>query len=80
MSTLHLKDGFYKIELNKTIWEIPQRYQLLSPVGAGAYGQVRYVSSRCTCGNLYAMQYVHIITDNTPILQSAYPFLTEIKQ
>ncbi|VDI11664.1 p38 MAP kinase [Mytilus galloprovincialis] len=40
MSTLHLKDGFYKIELNKTIWEIPQRYQLLSPVGAGAYGQV----------------------------------------
>ncbi|XP_063438891.1 mitogen-activated protein kinase 14-like isoform X1 [Mytilus trossulus] len=40
MSTLHLKDGFYKIELNKTIWEVPQRYQLLSPVGAGAYGQV----------------------------------------
>lgn len=40
MSAPQIKDGFYKIELNKTIWEVPQRYQLLSPVGAGAYGQV----------------------------------------
>ena len=35
-----LKDGFYKVELNRTHWEIPERYQMLSPVGAGAYGQV----------------------------------------
>jgi len=40
MSAPQIKDGFYKIELNKAIWEVPQRYQLLSPIGAGAYGQV----------------------------------------
>ncbi|KAJ8378225.1 hypothetical protein AAFF_G00245130 [Aldrovandia affinis] len=27
-------------ELNKTIWEVPERYQTLSPVGSGAYGSV----------------------------------------
>lgn len=36
----NLKDGFYRVELNKTVWEVPSRYQLLSPVGSGAYGQV----------------------------------------
>jgi len=35
-----LKEGFYRVELNKTVWEVPDRYQLLSPVGSGAYGQV----------------------------------------
>lgn len=35
-----LKDGFYRAELNKTVWEVPSRYQCLSPVGSGAYGQV----------------------------------------
>ena len=34
------KQGFYRIELNKTVWEVPERYQNLSPVGSGAYGQV----------------------------------------
>lgn len=36
----HLKPEFYRTELNKTEWEVPQRYQMLSPVGSGAYGQV----------------------------------------
>ncbi|KAG5890978.1 hypothetical protein JTB14_037964 [Gonioctena quinquepunctata] len=31
---------FYKVEVNKTAWEIPKRYQTLSAVGSGAYGQV----------------------------------------
>lgn len=35
-----MKTGFVKIELNKTLWEVPERYQQLSPVGSGAYGQV----------------------------------------
>lgn len=34
---------FYRQELNKTIWEVPERYQDLSPVGSGAYGSVWYV-------------------------------------
>ncbi|RXN23178.1 mitogen-activated kinase 14A isoform X1 [Labeo rohita] len=31
---------FYRQEVNKTIWEVPVRYQNLSPVGSGAYGSV----------------------------------------
>jgi len=35
-----MRDNFVQIELNKTTWDIPERYQNLSAVGAGAYGQV----------------------------------------
>jgi p38 MAP kinase len=31
---------FYRVEINKTEWELPDRYQMLSPIGSGAYGQV----------------------------------------
>ncbi|XP_039971944.1 mitogen-activated protein kinase 14B isoform X1 [Xiphias gladius] len=31
---------FYRQELNKTVWEVPERYKNLSPVGSGAYGSV----------------------------------------
>ncbi|XP_048355199.1 mitogen-activated protein kinase 11 isoform X2 [Sphaerodactylus townsendi] len=34
------RGGFYKQDLNKTVWEVPQRYQRLTPVGSGAYGSV----------------------------------------
>ena len=32
--------GFYRIEINKTVYEVPIRYQELSPIGTGAYGTV----------------------------------------
>uniref|UniRef100_A0A8C1ATJ2 mitogen-activated protein kinase n=3 Tax=Cyprinus carpio TaxID=7962 RepID=A0A8C1ATJ2_CYPCA len=32
------RPGFYRQELNKTVWEVPERYQNLTPVGSGAYG------------------------------------------
>lgn len=35
-----MKDGFYKVELISTVWEVPERYQDLNPVGSGAFGQV----------------------------------------
>uniref|UniRef100_A0A8C2A6B2 mitogen-activated protein kinase n=1 Tax=Cyprinus carpio TaxID=7962 RepID=A0A8C2A6B2_CYPCA len=35
-----LSPGFYRQELNKTVWEVPERYQNLTPVGSGAYGSV----------------------------------------
>lgn len=35
--------GFHKVEVNKTVWEVPERYQNLTAVGSGAYGQVWYV-------------------------------------
>lgn len=31
---------FYKVEINKTEWEVPERYQMLVQIGSGAYGQV----------------------------------------
>jgi len=33
-------NSFYTLEINKTEWQVPQRYQMLTPVGSGAYGQV----------------------------------------
>ncbi|RWS14987.1 mitogen-activated protein kinase 14-like isoform X4 [Dinothrombium tinctorium] len=35
-----MRSGFYRTELNRTVWEIPEKYQNLVPVGSGAYGQV----------------------------------------
>ncbi|KAG7269671.1 hypothetical protein CRUP_019060 [Coryphaenoides rupestris] len=32
--------GFYRQELNKMVWEVPERYQNLTPVGSGAFGSV----------------------------------------
>jgi p38 MAP kinase len=34
------KPGFHRTELNKTVWEMPERYTKLIAVGSGAYGQV----------------------------------------
>uniref|UniRef100_A0A8C6WPN4 mitogen-activated protein kinase n=1 Tax=Neogobius melanostomus TaxID=47308 RepID=A0A8C6WPN4_9GOBI len=34
------RPNFYRQDVNKTIWEVPERYQSLSPVGSGAYGSV----------------------------------------
>ncbi|TWW64472.1 Mitogen-activated protein kinase 11, partial [Takifugu flavidus] len=38
--TMSARSGFYRQELNKTVWEVPERYQNLTPVGSGAYGSV----------------------------------------
>ena len=35
-----IKEGFYRVELINTVWEVPNRYQDLMPVGTGAFGQV----------------------------------------
>lgn len=32
--------SFYKKVIHNTEWEVPERYQKLTPVGSGAYGQV----------------------------------------
>lgn len=37
-----MKNGFVRVELNKTVWEVPDVYSALQPVGSGAYGQVWY--------------------------------------
>uniref|UniRef100_A0A8C5S6Q5 mitogen-activated protein kinase n=1 Tax=Laticauda laticaudata TaxID=8630 RepID=A0A8C5S6Q5_LATLA len=34
------RKGFFRQEVNKTIWELPRRYTAIIPVGSGAYGSV----------------------------------------
>lgn len=36
--------GFHRQEVNKTIWEVPERYRDLKQVGTGAYGTVWWVT------------------------------------
>uniref|UniRef100_A0A673L6Q6 mitogen-activated protein kinase n=1 Tax=Sinocyclocheilus rhinocerous TaxID=307959 RepID=A0A673L6Q6_9TELE len=35
-----LKARFYRLEIQKTTWDVPDRYTSLKPVGSGAYGTV----------------------------------------
>uniref|UniRef100_A0A8D3C8R7 mitogen-activated protein kinase n=1 Tax=Scophthalmus maximus TaxID=52904 RepID=A0A8D3C8R7_SCOMX len=37
---LSLRPGYYRQEVNKTSWEVPDRYRDLKQVGTGAYGTV----------------------------------------
>ena len=39
-SMTDLPAGYYRTELNRTVWEVPEKYTDLSPIGTGAYGQV----------------------------------------
>lgn len=38
--TQRSRPGYYRQDVNKTIWEVPERYKDLRPVGTGAYGTV----------------------------------------
>lgn len=35
-----LPTGYHREELNRCVWEVPQRYTDLNTIGTGAYGQV----------------------------------------
>lgn len=35
-----LREGYQRVELYKTVWEVPSYYTDLSPIGTGAYGTV----------------------------------------
>ncbi|KAI2649893.1 Mitogen-activated protein kinase 14A [Labeo rohita] len=35
-----LRAGFHRLEIQKTTWDVPDRYASLKPVGSGAYGTV----------------------------------------
>uniref|UniRef100_A0A8B9GXB8 mitogen-activated protein kinase n=1 Tax=Astyanax mexicanus TaxID=7994 RepID=A0A8B9GXB8_ASTMX len=38
--SLRIRAGFYRQEVNKTVWDVPERYRDLIQVGTGAYGTV----------------------------------------
>ncbi|XP_076008602.1 mitogen-activated protein kinase 12b isoform X1 [Genypterus blacodes] len=37
---LRSRTGFYRQEVNRTVWEVPERYRDLKQIGTGAYGTV----------------------------------------
>ncbi|CAF88447.1 unnamed protein product, partial [Tetraodon nigroviridis] len=37
---LRPRTGFYRQEVNRTVWEVPERYRDLKQIGTGAYGTV----------------------------------------
>eukprot|EP00092_Neocalanus_flemingeri_P014694 GFUD01015856.1.p1 GENE.GFUD01015856.1~~GFUD01015856.1.p1 ORF type:complete len:364 (-),score=89.66 GFUD01015856.1:313-1404(-) len=45
-----MKKGFHTVELNKTKWEVPDRYVNLVGIGSGAYGQVCSADDTSTRG------------------------------
>ena len=47
-----LPKGFYREELNRSVWEVPERYKDLNAIGTGAYGQVWY-------GNFFVFKNYH---------------------
>ncbi|MFH4979896.1 hypothetical protein AB6A40_006605 [Gnathostoma spinigerum] len=44
----NIKPGYYSVELNKTVWIVPEYYQNLTTVGTGAYGTVCAADCRLT--------------------------------
>ncbi|XP_051518277.1 STKc_p38 domain-containing protein isoform X1 [Myxocyprinus asiaticus] len=43
-----LKAGFHRLEIQNTIWDVPDRYTSLKPVGSGAYGTVCFATDHKT--------------------------------
>nr|ALM23443.1 mitogen-activated protein kinase 12 [Heteropneustes fossilis] len=46
--TQRARPGYYRQDVNKTIWEVPERYRDLRAVGTGAYGTVCSAQDRRT--------------------------------
>ncbi|XP_076862818.1 mitogen-activated protein kinase 12b [Brachyhypopomus gauderio] len=46
--SLRTRAGFYRQDINKTVWDVPERYRDLVQVGTGAYGTVCSAMDRKT--------------------------------
>ncbi|KAK1789477.1 hypothetical protein P4O66_015392 [Electrophorus voltai] len=46
--SLRTRTGFYRQDINKTVWNVPERYRDLVQVGTGAYGTVCSATDRKT--------------------------------
>ncbi|KAG9273088.1 mitogen-activated protein kinase 12 [Astyanax mexicanus] len=56
--TSRSRPGYYRQEVNKTVWEVPERYRDLRQVGTGAYGTVCYALD-CRTGTKVAIKKLH---------------------
>ncbi|XP_077049605.1 mitogen-activated protein kinase 12 [Siphateles boraxobius] len=72
------RPGYYRQEINKSAWEVPERYKELKQVGTGAYGTVCYAFDRRT-GAKVAIKKLHRPFQSDLFAKRAYRELRLLK-
>ncbi|XP_051726609.1 mitogen-activated protein kinase 12 isoform X1 [Ctenopharyngodon idella] len=72
------RPGYYRQDVNKTVWEVPERYKDLKQVGTGAYGTVCYAFDRRT-GAKVAIKKLHRPFQSDLFAKRAYRELRLLK-
>uniref|UniRef100_A0A672PNM0 mitogen-activated protein kinase n=1 Tax=Sinocyclocheilus grahami TaxID=75366 RepID=A0A672PNM0_SINGR len=72
------RPGYYRQEVNKTVWEVLERYRDLKQVGTGAYGTVCYAFDRRT-GTKVAIKKLHRPFQSDLFAKRAYRELRLLK-
>lgn len=78
MSTAKSRTGFYRQEVNRTVWEVPERYRDLKQIGTGAYGTVCSALDRRT-GMQVAIKKLHRPFQSKLFAKRAYRELRLLK-
>ncbi|XP_036432974.1 mitogen-activated protein kinase 12b isoform X1 [Colossoma macropomum] len=76
--SLRIRAGFYRQEVNKTVWDVPERYRDLLQVGTGAYGTVCSAIDRKT-GVRVAIKKLHRPFQSRLFAKRAYRELRLLK-
>ncbi|CAB1414295.1 unnamed protein product [Pleuronectes platessa] len=72
------RTGYYRQEVNRTVWEVPERYRDLKQVGTGAYGTVSSAWDRRT-GMQVAIKKLHRPFQSKLFAKRAYRELRLLK-
>uniref|UniRef100_A0A673NPL5 mitogen-activated protein kinase n=1 Tax=Sinocyclocheilus rhinocerous TaxID=307959 RepID=A0A673NPL5_9TELE len=78
MRTMSLRTGFYRQEINRTVWDMPERYRDLIQIGTGAYGTVCSAIDRKT-GMQVAIKKLHRPFQSRLFAKRAYRELRLLK-
>uniref|UniRef100_A0AAR2JYL3 mitogen-activated protein kinase n=1 Tax=Pygocentrus nattereri TaxID=42514 RepID=A0AAR2JYL3_PYGNA len=76
--SFRIRAGFYRQEVNKTVWDVPERYRDLLQVGTGAYGTVCSAIDRKT-GVRVAIKKLHRPFQSRLFAKRAYRELRLLK-
>uniref|UniRef100_A0A673NDE4 Mitogen-activated protein kinase 12b n=1 Tax=Sinocyclocheilus rhinocerous TaxID=307959 RepID=A0A673NDE4_9TELE len=75
---MSLRTGFYRQEINRTVWDMPERYRDLIQIGTGAYGTVCSAIDRKT-GMQVAIKKLHRPFQSRLFAKRAYRELRLLK-
>lgn len=76
--SLRIRPGYYRQEVNKTSWEVPERYRDLRQVGTGAYGTVCSATDT-RCGSKVAIKKLYRPFQSEIFAKRAYRELRLLK-